>query len=145
MVNEDPFPPVASVNIAAMDLRAVLNEKMDEKFSPNARIRKVWILKQYLVHMDELAVQGKCLQLEKRKRIEGINTILNRKSRKINPSKKRMFLQKRDILFQKERAGILQGGEYLQGLSSLILFHLNNSSIWCSIRNFPKSSLELKR
>ena len=41
MVDEDPFLPMASVNIAATDLRAVLNEKNDEKFSPNARIRNV--------------------------------------------------------------------------------------------------------
>ena len=32
MVDEDPFPPVASIKIAAMDLRVVLNEKEDEKF-----------------------------------------------------------------------------------------------------------------
>ena len=42
--DEDHFPPVALVNIAA-DLRAVLNEKEDEKFSPNVKIRKVWIPK----------------------------------------------------------------------------------------------------
>ena len=47
------------VNKAAMDLRAVLNEKKDERFSPNARIRKVWIPKQYLVHKDEFTVKGK--------------------------------------------------------------------------------------
>ena len=41
MVDEDPFPPLASVNIAATDLRAILDEKNDERFSPNARIRKV--------------------------------------------------------------------------------------------------------
>ena len=59
VVDEDPFPPVASVNIGATDLRAVLNEKNDEKFSPNAMIRKVWIPKNYLVHKDELVVKGK--------------------------------------------------------------------------------------
>ena len=41
MVDEYPFPQVASVNIAATDLRAVLNEKEDENFSPNVKIRKV--------------------------------------------------------------------------------------------------------
>ena len=55
MIDEDPFPPVASINIVAIDLRAVLNAKKDERFSLNAEIRKVWIPKQYLVHMDELA------------------------------------------------------------------------------------------
>ena len=49
MINEDPFPSVALVNIAATDMRAVLNEKENEKFSPNVKIRKVWIPKQFLV------------------------------------------------------------------------------------------------
>ena len=59
LFDEDPFPLVASVNIAATNWRAVLNENEDEKFSSNAKIRKVWILKQYLVYKDELTVKGK--------------------------------------------------------------------------------------
>ena len=59
VVDEDPFPPVALVNIATTDLRAILNEKKDEKFSPNLKIRKVGIPKQYLVYKDELALKGK--------------------------------------------------------------------------------------
>ena len=45
---------MAYANVAAADLRVVLNEKKDERFSPNASIRNVWIPKQYLVHKDEL-------------------------------------------------------------------------------------------
>ena len=41
VVDEDSFPSVTSVTIAATDLRAVLNEKEDEKFSLNVKIRKV--------------------------------------------------------------------------------------------------------
>ena len=41
MVHEDHFPPVALVNIVATDLRAVLNEKKVEWFSPNVKIRKL--------------------------------------------------------------------------------------------------------
>ena len=59
VIDEDPFPSVALVNNATTDLRAVLNVKKDERFSPNARIRTVWIPKQYLVHKDELSVKGK--------------------------------------------------------------------------------------
>ena len=59
MVDEDHFPPMSSFNIAATNMRAVLNEKKDNKISPNARIRKVWIPKQYMVHKDELAVKLK--------------------------------------------------------------------------------------
>ena len=59
VVDEDPFPPVVSFNITGMDLRAVLNEKKDEKCPSNVKIRKVWIPKQYMVYKDELAVKGK--------------------------------------------------------------------------------------
>ena len=59
MIDEDPFPLVASFNITAIDLRALLNAKKDFRFSLNAKIRKVWIPKQYLVHKDELPVKGK--------------------------------------------------------------------------------------
>ena len=68
MIDEDPFPLVALFNIAATDLRAVLNKKDDERFSSNARIRKVWILKQYLVHKDELAVKGKVSTTKEKKK-----------------------------------------------------------------------------
>ena len=57
MIDEDPFPLVVSVNIATIDLRAVLNENKDEKFIPNGMIRKVWIPKQYMVYKDELSVK----------------------------------------------------------------------------------------
>ena len=50
---------MASIKRVVNDLRAVLNEKKDEKFSPNAKIRKVWIHKQYLVYKDEFVVKGK--------------------------------------------------------------------------------------
>ena len=45
LIDEDPFPPVASINIVATNLRAVLNAKNAGRFSPNAKIRKVWISK----------------------------------------------------------------------------------------------------
>ena len=45
MIDEDPFPPVALVNIVVTDLRLVLNENKDTRFSPNGKIRKVWIPK----------------------------------------------------------------------------------------------------
>ena len=59
VVDEDPFPAVALVNIATTYLRPILNEKKDEKFSPNLKIRKVGIPKQYLVYKDELTIKGK--------------------------------------------------------------------------------------
>ena len=41
MIDENPFPPVALVNIIATDLREVRNAKEDGIFSPNASIKKV--------------------------------------------------------------------------------------------------------
>ena len=46
MIDEDLVPPVTSVNIYATDLKAMLNAKNYERFSPNVKIRKVWIPKQ---------------------------------------------------------------------------------------------------
>ena len=50
---------MSSFNIVVTDLREVLNEKKNNRFSPNSRIRKVWISKQHLVHKDELTVKVK--------------------------------------------------------------------------------------
>ena len=41
MVDENPFLPTPSIDIVVTDLRIVLNENEDEKFSPNVKIRKV--------------------------------------------------------------------------------------------------------
>ena len=57
MIDEDPIPPVASVNMAANNLKVVFNEKNDGIFSINSRIRKVWIPKQYLIYRDELTAK----------------------------------------------------------------------------------------
>ena len=48
LINEVPCPPPALINIAAIDSRAMLNTKKAERTSPSARVRKVWIPKQYL-------------------------------------------------------------------------------------------------
>ena len=70
VVDEDPFPPMASINLATMNLRAVLNKNEDEKFPPNVKIRNVWIPKQYLVYKDELAIKGKMSTTREKKRIK---------------------------------------------------------------------------
>ena len=57
MIDEDPFPPVASINIAATDSRAMLNAKKAGRFSPTARVRKVWIPKRYLTYKNDLAAK----------------------------------------------------------------------------------------
>ena len=48
VIDEDPFPPATSINIATTDSRAMLNAKKAGRFSPSAKVRKVWIPKQYL-------------------------------------------------------------------------------------------------
>ena len=49
-IDEDPFPPVASINIASFDLRALIESKKVGKLSP----RKVWVPKYCLVCVDRL-------------------------------------------------------------------------------------------
>ena len=120
-----------------------MNENEDDKFSPNVMIRKVRNPNQYLVYKkDELAIKGKVSttrEKENNGRYPYHSKIGNQEGERRNPSKKRMFLQKKDLLFQKERVGTHQGEKYLQGLLSLLLFHLNKSGMCCSIRNFPKA------
>ena len=57
VIDEDPFPPVASINIAATDSRAMLNAKKVERFSLSAMVRNVWIPKQYLTYRNDLAAK----------------------------------------------------------------------------------------
>ena len=38
MIDEDPFPPTASINIATTDSRAMLNAKKVGRFSPSVRV-----------------------------------------------------------------------------------------------------------
>ena len=49
-IDEDPFPPVASVNTTSFDLKASIESKKEVKLSP----RKVWIPKYCLVRVDRL-------------------------------------------------------------------------------------------
>ena len=49
-IDEDPFPPVASVNIASFYLTTLIKFKKTGKLSP----RKVWVPKYCLVHVDRL-------------------------------------------------------------------------------------------
>ena len=68
MIDEDPFPPIALINIATIDLRAMLNAKKVRRFSPSAKIGKVWIPKQYLVHKDDLETRRRLSTARERKK-----------------------------------------------------------------------------
>ena len=59
MIDEDQFPPVASINIVAIDSRAMPNAKKAWRFSPSVKVRKVWIPKQYLTYKNDLAAKGR--------------------------------------------------------------------------------------
>ena len=59
VIDEDPLPSIASINIDAIDSRAMLSVKKAGKFSPSARVRKVWIPKQYLTYKYDLVAKGK--------------------------------------------------------------------------------------
>ena len=49
-IDEDHFPPVASINTTSFDLRASIESKKEGKLSP----RKVWVSKYCLVCVDRL-------------------------------------------------------------------------------------------
>ena len=49
-IDEDPFPPVALVNITSFDLRTLIESKKKGKLSP----RKIWVPKYCLVSVDRL-------------------------------------------------------------------------------------------
>ena len=75
VIDVDPFPPIASINITAIDLRAMLNAKKAERFSQSAKIRKVWIPKQNLVHMDDWDRRRRLSITTEGKIMEGIHII----------------------------------------------------------------------
>ena len=101
VIDEDPFLPVASINIATTDSRAMLNAKKVGRFSPSSRVGKVWIPKQYLTYKNDLAEKGRVPESKNGKRMEGIHTIhletQNRRQRIRSSLRKKMFLQKRDM------------------------------------------------
>ena len=68
VIDKDPFPPAASINIAATDLRAFLNRKKVGRFSPNTKKRKVWIFKQFFVYMDDLESRRIVFTIRERKK-----------------------------------------------------------------------------
>ena len=45
--------------IVATDSRAMLNAKKARRFSPSAKVRNVWIAKQYLNYKNDFAVKGR--------------------------------------------------------------------------------------
>ena len=49
-IDEDPFPPMALVNITSFDLRELIESKKEGKLSP----RKIWVPKFCLVRIDRL-------------------------------------------------------------------------------------------
>ena len=74
VIGEDTFPLVTSINTVAFDLKAVMNSKKARGIPISLRIRKVWILKQYLTYKNDLITKIGCLQSRKRKK-DGIQTI----------------------------------------------------------------------
>ena len=78
-----------------------MNEKEDKKFSPNVKIRKVWIPKQYLVHKDEMTIKGK-LSISRKKENNGrypyhskqeIKKETPFKENNVSPKKRHTFLE----------------------------------------------------
>ena len=137
VVAEDSFPLVASVNIATTDLRAILNEKEDEKFSLNVKIRKVWVPKQYLVYKDEMSVKGK-VSIDREKEKNGRHPYHSKQEiKKRNPSKKRMFLQKKRHTFLEGKG---RNTSRRKIPPRFVVPPLVPPEQSVSIKNFPKSS-----
>ena len=71
VIGEDTFPPLASINTIAFDLKAVMNSKKVRGISPSLRIRNVWIPKQYLIYKNDLATKIRVSTIiEKKKDIQ---------------------------------------------------------------------------
>ena len=104
VIDEDPFLPVASVNRAAIDLRAVLNAKKDERFSPNAGIRKLWIPKQYLVHKDELTTKRRVYVAKENEKNGRYPYNSKQEIKKEKPSKENNVAPKERHIFQERKS-----------------------------------------
>lgn len=54
VLNDDHFPPIASIHNLCCKLMMVEESKNNEGHSPKTKIKKVWIPKQYLIPTDDL-------------------------------------------------------------------------------------------
>ena len=50
LIGEDSFPPIASINTIAFDLKALTNLNNGGRIPPCPNTRKVWIPKHYLTY-----------------------------------------------------------------------------------------------
>ena len=57
LIDEDTFPPVASINTDAFDLKALVNSKKARGIPSSPMIRNVWIPKQYLTYKNNLTTE----------------------------------------------------------------------------------------
>ena len=71
VIDEDPFPPVASINTINFNLRALIESKKEGKLSP----RKVWVLKYCLVRVDRLKNEWVVVCIDPPSRINSMNGI----------------------------------------------------------------------
>ena len=85
-------------------MKAVLNAKNDERFSPNVRIKKVWIPKQYLVHRDELVAKRKMFVDKEREKNGRYPYSSKQEIKKEKSSKRKIVSLKERHIFQRERA-----------------------------------------
>ena len=115
MIDEDHFPPITSVNIVATDLRAVLDVKKDERFSPSAMIRKVWIPKQYIVHNDEWTVKGKVSITRENEKNGRYLYYSKQEIKKEKPSKEKKCFSKRETFLSRGK-----GHEYFEENTSKV-------------------------
>ena len=68
MIDEDTFPPIASINTITFDLKALIYSKKARGIPLSPRIRKVWIPNQYLIYKDDLKVERRVLVVREEKK-----------------------------------------------------------------------------
>ena len=68
VIDEDPFPPVASINTVSFDLKGLINSKKAKRVPLSPKTRKVWIFKQYLIYKDDFIVERRVYIVKEKKK-----------------------------------------------------------------------------
>ena len=68
VIDEDPFPPVDSINLVPFDLWTLINLKKARGIPPYSNIRKILIPKQYLIDKNDLTEKRRVFTTKGRKK-----------------------------------------------------------------------------
>ena len=68
VIDEDLFPPVASINTTTFELRALIDSKKTRRITTGPKIRNLWIPKQYLISKNDLIVERRVSAVRENKK-----------------------------------------------------------------------------